>query len=77
MADKTITQKQAGEELGITVRHARRLIKKLRDVDRAVIHALRGRPSNRRLAQSRRADIIEILSAPVYAGFGLTLAAEL
>ena len=42
-----ITQKQAAEEIGVTERQARRLLVKLRRMgDGAVIHALRGRPSN-------------------------------
>jgi excisionase family DNA binding protein len=43
-----ITQVQAGQQLGITGRQVRRLLRKLREQgDRAVIHGLRGRASNR------------------------------
>ena len=48
---KVITQKQAAAEIGITERQVRRLLRKLRRKgDRAVIHELRGRASNRKLA---------------------------
>lgn len=74
---KLITQKQAAEEIGITERQVRRLLRKLRGKgDRAVIHELRGRPSNRRLPVELEQRAITILSAPVYRGFGPTLAAE-
>ncbi len=44
--------------------------------DKAVIHAGRGRPSNRKIAEQTRERAIEILSRNVYQGFGPTLAAE-
>src|SRR5438045_127345 len=45
---KLITQKEAAAELEITGRHLRRLLWALkRRGDAAVIHALRGEPSNR------------------------------
>ena len=47
---KLITQKQAAEEISVTERQARRLLRKLRRKgDRAVIDELRGRASNRKL----------------------------
>lgn len=47
---KLITQKQAAEEIGVTERQVRRLLRKLRRKgDGAVIHELRGRASNRKL----------------------------
>ena len=48
---KLITQKQAAEEIGVTERQVRRLLRKLRRKgDQAVIHELRGRASNRKLS---------------------------
>ena len=48
---KLITQKQAAEELGITERQVRRLLRQLkRRGDKAVVHALRGLPSNRKIS---------------------------
>jgi DNA-binding Lrp family transcriptional regulator len=74
---KLITQKQAAEEIGITERQVRRLLRKLqRKGDRAVIHELRGRASNRKLPAETEQRAITILSDPLYLGFGPTLAAE-
>ena len=74
---KLITQKQAAEEIGVTERQVRRLLRKLRRKgDQAVIHALRGRPSNRRLSAEVEQRAVTILADPLYRGFGPTLAAE-
>jgi DNA-binding Lrp family transcriptional regulator len=74
---KLITQKQAAEELGITERHVRRLLRALkRRGDKAVVHALRGLPSNRTISADTEQKAVAILSRPVYRGFGPTLAAE-
>jgi transposase len=74
---KLITQREAAEELGITVRHVKRLLHALKKRgDQAVVHALRGKPSNRKIAEETEQEAVKILSAPVYAGFGPTLAAE-
>ena len=74
---KLITQKQAAEEIGVTERQVRRLLRKLRRKgDQAVIHELRGRASNRKLSSEVEQRAITVLSDPVYRGFGPTLAAE-
>jgi hypothetical protein len=74
---KLITQKQAAEELGVTERHVRGLLRALkRRGDKAVSHALRGLPSNRRISLDRQQEAVAILSKPVYRGFRPTLAAE-
>ena len=74
---KLITQKQAADELGITERHVRRLLRALkRRGDKVVAHALRGLPSNRKISADTEEKAIAILSQPVYRGFGPTLAAE-
>lgn len=74
---RLITQKQAAEELGITERHVRRLLRALkRRGDKVVVHALRGTPSNRKINADIEQKAIRILSDPVYKGFGPTLAAE-
>src|SRR5436305_14306392 len=44
--------------------------------DKAIVHGLRGKVSNRRIAESMEGRAVTILSAPVYEGFGPTLAAE-
>jgi len=72
---KLITQKQAAEEIGVTERQVRRLLRKLRRKgDRAVIHELRGRASNRKLSAEAERQAMAVLSDPVYQGFGPTLA---
>ena len=74
---KLITQRQAAEELELTERHVRRLLVRLREVgDRAVMHGLRGRPSNRKLSEDTRSKVVAVLSQKVYRGFGPTLASE-
>jgi transposase len=74
---RLITQAEAAAELGVSVRHVKRLLKALKKRgDKAVIHGLRGRPSPRRLPEATKQEAIRILSASVYAGFGPTLAAE-
>jgi len=75
--DKQITHKLAGQELGVSERQVRRLLWKLkRDGDKVAVHGLRGQVSNRRLSDKARAEMVEIVSLPVYAGFGPTLARE-
>ena len=74
---KLITQKQAAEELAVTERQVRRMLAKFREQgDKAVIHGLRGRESNRKLSEEDRARAVAILSQDVYRGFGPTLASE-
>jgi len=74
---KLITQREAAAELGITERQVRRLLHELkRRGDKAVVHALRGLPSNRKVDEETQQKAVEILSRPVYLGFGPTLASE-
>jgi len=74
---KLITQREAGAELGLSVRQVQRLLDRLKEYgDKAVVHGLRGKPSGRRIDESIEQEAVKILSAPVYAGFGPTLAAE-
>jgi transposase len=73
---KQITQIEAARRLKISDRHIRRLLVGLRKLgDRAVLHGLRGRPSNRRLAAQFEQQIV-IRVRQRYADFGPTLAAE-
>lgn len=74
---KVITQGQAAEELGVTERHVRRMLAKLKKAgDGSMVHGLRGRPSNRKLSPELREQAVRILSREVYHGFGPTLASE-
>jgi biotin operon repressor len=66
---KLITQKQAAEELGITERHVRRLLRQLkRRGDKAMAHALRGLPSNRKISVEVEQEAVAILSRPICVG---------
>jgi hypothetical protein len=72
-----ITQRQAAEELGLSDCQIRRLLVRMNHVgDQAVIHGLRGRPSNRKLSDEVRSKAVAVLSQEVYRGFGPTLASE-
>jgi transposase len=72
-----ITQRQAAEEIGQSERHVRRLLNRLKGKgDAALVHALRGRRSNRKLDEKTKQKALEILRRDVYRGFGPTLAAE-
>jgi transposase len=74
---KLIKQSQAAKELDITPRQIRRLLRRLREQgDAAVVHALRGRQSNRRVSEETRQKIVQVLSQQQYRDFGPTLAAE-
>ena len=72
-----ITQREAAEELELSIRQVQRLLYGLKQRgDKAVVHGLRGRPSNRRIEEQIERQAVQILSARVYEGFGPTLAAE-
>ena len=72
---RLITQKQAAAELRLTERQVRRLLKRLKaEGDKAVIHGLRGRPSNRTLSEEVRQKAIAVLWQPEWRDFGPTLA---
>jgi hypothetical protein len=74
---KLITQGEASEELGVSIRQVQRLLDALKERgDKAVIHALRGKRSNRRIEEAIEQQAVKILSMPVYERFGPTLAAE-
>ena len=74
---KLITQKEAAAEMGVSERQVRRMLRTLkRRGDKAVVHAARARPSNRRITDETREQAIELLSRDEYRGFGPTLAAE-
>ncbi len=74
---KLITQKQAAQQIGLSERQLRRLLAKPRSQgNQAVIHGARGRASNRKISAKVEKQAVAILSKPLYAGFGPTLAAE-
>ncbi len=70
------TQVEAGRRLSVTDRHIRRLLARLRrDGDRALVHGLRGRPSNRKIPEPFQGRVLRRVRQR-YADFGPTLAAE-
>lgn len=71
-----LTQGAAAEQLGISERWVRELVRRIRKKgDRAVVHGLRGRPSRRRIAAKTQARVVELYRKE-YGDFGPTLAAE-
>jgi len=74
---KLVTQREAAAELELSVRQVQRLLEALKQRgDKAVVHGLRGRPSQRRIEEAVEREAVTILSADVYKGFGPTLASE-
>ena len=75
--DKVITARHGAELLGLTPRHFRRLRRVWeRKGDEAVIHGLRGRPSNHAKSPGLRTWALERARDPVFWDFGPTLLAE-
>jgi len=71
-----LTQRQAGEQLGLTDRWVRRLLVRVKkEGDRGVVHRRRGRVSNRRLPEKVRRQALKLVQAQ-YRDFGPTLACE-
>jgi len=71
-----LTQRGAGEQLGVTDRWVRKLLVRMKqEGDRGVVHRLRGRVSNRRLPDRVRARVLKLVKAK-YGDFGPTLACE-
>ena len=74
--EKKVRQREAAGWLGVTVRHVRRLIKRLgAEGEAGLVHRLRGQPSNRRYPPRLKARVLA-LYAKHYEDFGPTLAAE-
>ncbi len=64
-----ITQRQAADEIGQSERHVRRLLNRLKGKgDGALMHALRGQRSNRKLDEKVKQKALEILRNEVYRG---------
>lgn len=73
---RDLTQLKAAEILGITDRHVRRVVKRVREEgDEGIVHKSRGRRSPRRMSKEEEDRIAEIVEAR-YVDFGPTLAAE-
>ena len=71
-----LKQKQGAGQLGLSERGFRKLLKRFRDKgDSALVHGLRNRRSNRRLAEATAAQAVAAVKRD-YRDFGPTLAAE-
>ena len=67
---------EAAGQLGLSRRQIRRIRRRYQtEGDVAVVHRLRGRPSNRKLSGRMRGRVMGLLEGK-YKGFGPTLAAE-
>ncbi len=74
--EKRMNQQEAAAMLSLSVRHTRRLVRKiLENGDISIAHANRGRPSNRKYSDEFRDRVINIVREN-YHDFGPTLAAE-
>lgn len=74
--EKKLTQVEAGTLLGLTPRHVRRLLQRVRqEGDQGLAHRGRGKPSNRRIAEKVKAKALELYETR-YGDFGPALAAE-
>src|SRR5271165_6886693 len=70
------TQAEAARLLGFSVRHVRRLQRKLEAYgDGALVHGLRGQPSNHRTDPAVRKRVLQLYRR-CYADFGPTFASE-
>jgi len=75
--DGVITQRKAAEKMGVSDRWVRELLARMeRQGDRVVIHGLRGRASNRRIAEATQKSVMEYLRQPDWYDFGPTFASE-
>ena len=73
---KHLSQVAAAERLKISDRQVRRMLLRIREHgDGALVHGLRGRPSNRKLAARLEQKVLARVGQR-YADFGPTLAAE-
>src|SRR5579862_8167165 len=75
--DREMTQREAAERMGVTERWVRKLPRRMKKQgDEAIIHGLRGRNSNRKIADKTRKAAMAILRRPEWHDFGPTFAAE-
>ena len=75
--DEKLTQRAAAEKMGVSERWVRKLLWGMeREGDRVVVHGLRGRASNRKIAAPARARVLELLRQPDWHDFGPRFASE-
>jgi transposase len=74
--DRQITQKTAASLVGLSERQIGRLVRAIKEQgDRGIIHALRGRPSNRRFPEEMKGQVLSLYQER-YPDFGPTFATE-
>ena len=75
--DKVISQREAAGRIGVSERWVRKLLRGMKKHgDGVVVHGLRGRASNRKIAAEVQAQVIELLKQPDWHDFGPTFASE-
>ena len=73
----SMTQREAAQKMGVSDRWVRMLLKRMsKQGDAVVVHGLRGRPSNRKLAAETQRQALAILKQPDWHDFGPTFAAR-
>ena len=71
-----LTQREGGEQLGVTERWVRKLLVRMRKQgDGGILHRLRGRASNRKIPEKTRQKAVQLVKTK-YGDFGPTLAGE-
>lgn len=77
VGQKKLKQAHAAIELGLSLRQVRRLYKRYKANGITALASLRrGKPSNNKLAKITQVRVTEIVTNPLYTGFGPTLMAE-
>lgn len=75
--DSKMTQREAAERMEVSERWVRKLLRRMKKQgDSVVIHGLRGRTSNRKIAAQTREAALAMLRGPDWHDFGPTFAAE-
>jgi len=75
--DKIIRQGKAAKDMEVSERWVRKLLQRMKDEgDAVVVHGLRGRASNRKIAAQVQVQAIGILKQPDWHDFGPTFASE-
>jgi len=75
--DKKMTQREAAVKMGVSERWVRKLLLRMKTKgDAVVVHGLRGRASNRKIAAETQKRALVVLREPDWHDFGPTFAAE-
>jgi len=75
--DREWTQKKASEVLKISLRQTKRLCKRYKSEGaEGLMHQSRGKPSNRRMNEKTKAEVIKTMTKEEFNGFGPTLLQE-